>query len=177
MKKNKKSQIKIQEMAFMLVGVFLFFILAGLFAISIFYSNLIKETNLIRQSNTISAVTNLADSPEFSCTSYKTGCVDEDKLLVLINRRSYEKFWPKTISSLKVIKLSAFNKPGAEMIDCNTQNYPDCEKFVVYDRNIANQREVSSFIILCRTEYENKYVFEKCEIAKLVAGTDREDEK
>ena len=167
---NKKAQLRIQEMSFMLVAVVLFFILVGLFALSIFYSNLLKEATEIAESRTVSAITNLADSPEFSCTGSKSNCIDADKLIVLIDKKEYKSFWP--FSSLNVIKLDSFDKNKVEMIKCNSFNYPDCDMFVVYDRNVKNERKISSYVALCRTEYENGSPYEKCEIAKLIAGTE-----
>jgi hypothetical protein len=57
------------------------------------------------------------------------------------------------------------------MIDCNTTNYPNCDLFLIYDKEEPNERAISSYVALCRKEYENTYTYDKCEIAKLVAGT------
>ena len=54
---NKRGQLKIQEMSFMLVAVILFFILVGLFVFSIIYSNIFKsatEIKIMRQAGKIS---------------------------------------------------------------------------------------------------------------------------
>lgn len=121
---NKKSQLKIQEMAFMLIGVFLFFVLVGLLMLSIFYQNLKKESIQIKESRTLSLITSLADSPEFSCVSSKSNCVDADKVISLVNKTSYGNFWPFT--SLKVVRSRAFNKKESDMIQCNMANYNEC---------------------------------------------------
>lgn len=168
--KLKKSQLQIQEMAFMLIAVVLFFILVGLFVVSIVYKNLYQAANKISEERTLSAVTNIADSPEFSCSISKSNCVDADKLISLVGKESYENFWP--FSSLRVVRLNAFDKSYEEMIDCNIATYPDCELFIVYDKQIKNERAISSFVALCRKEWENGYTYDKCEIAKLVAGTE-----
>lgn len=170
---NKKAQLKIQEMAFMLVAVALFFVLVGLFVLSVVYSNLQEEATRIAEARTLSSITNLADSPEFSCVGSKSNCVDADKLIALINyelsKRNYENFWPFT--SLKVVKMSAFDKTEEEMVRCSFANYPDCDLFVVYDKSLENERAVSSYVALCRKEYENA-PYDKCEIAKLIAGSE-----
>ena len=167
---NKKSQLKIQEMAFMIVAVILFFILVGLFAVSILYKNLQESATQINEEKTLSAIQYLAGSAEFSCTGSKVNCIDEDKLLVMLNRKAYSDFW--SFSSLKVIKQSGFDKSEASMKKCNIQNYPDCDLFVVQDKKILNERTTSSFVALCREKYENNYNYDKCEIAKLVAGSE-----
>ncbi len=172
--KSKRSQLKIQEMAFMLVFVFLFFALAGLFALTIFSGNIKQEALKIAEMRTLTSITNLADSPEFYCVVSKSNCIDADKLISLAkNKTNYLIFWP--FSSLKVVKMQAFDKKESEMIECNWANYPDCEIFVIYkkeNKNIKNERLMSSYVSLCRKEYENGYTYDKCEIAKIVAGTE-----
>lgn len=166
---SKRSQLQIQEMAFMLVAVIFFFVLAGLFVASIMYSNVHEQATDIAETRTLTSVTNLADSPEFSCVLSKSNCVDEDKLISLINS-SYKNFW--SFSSLRVVKLNAFNKDEKEMIQCTRANYPECDLFVIYNKNVENERSISSYVALCRKEYENGYTYDKCELARLVAGTE-----
>lgn len=167
--KTKKSQLRIQEMAFMLVAVILFFVLVGLFAFSIFYYNLQKSARQIGEQRTLTSITNLADSPEFSCGKSKVNCVDFDKAMALMGNKNYENFWP--FSSLEIVKLSAFNKNEKDMKKCNLENYPDCERLVIYDKKSLEESTIASFIALCRNEFENNN-YQRCEIAKLVAGTD-----
>ena len=57
------------------------------------------------------------------------------------------------------------------MIKCTVTNYPNCDVFEIYDKNVANERAISNFVALCRVELENDFNYKKCEIAKLVAGT------
>jgi hypothetical protein len=105
---QKKSQIKIQEMAFMLVAIILFFILVGLFALSIVYKNIQESAEQIQEERTLSAIGYLAGTAEFTCPAGKSNCVDADKLMGLIGKKSYESFW--SFSSLKVIRFKGFNK-------------------------------------------------------------------
>ena len=165
--KQKKAQLKIQEMAFFLVVIVLFFILVGLFIFSIVFSNLSKGATEIAEARTLSSITNLANAPEFSCG--EPNCVDSDKLIALMQNSRYENFWP--FSSLRVVKNSGFSKSEDEMIKCTTTNYPNCDVFEIYDKNVANERAISNFVALCRVELENDFNYKKCEIAKLVAGT------
>jgi len=165
----KRAQLRIQEMSFMIVAVVIFFVLVGLFAFSIIYSNLHEQATEITETRTLSAITNLADSPEFSCG--EPNCVDADKLMGLIGKKNYETFWD--FSSLSVVKSSGFDKSKTEMIKCTISNYPNCDKFEVYDKGVDNEKQISNFVALCRKEYENDYTYDKCEIAKLVAGSER----
>lgn len=160
-------------MAFMLVFVFLFFTLAGLFAVSVYSRGIKQAANNIAEEKTLSSITNLADSPEFYCVVSKSNCIDSDKLIALINKTDYRNFW--SFSSLKVVKFNAFNKKEENMVKCNWANYPDCDIFIVYDKKdkgIENERAVSSYVALCRKEYEKGYTYDRCEVAKLVAGTE-----
>jgi len=169
---NKKAQLKIQEMAFMLVAVMLFFILVGLFVMSIVFTGLQDEATRLAEEKTLTAATSLADTPELSCIAAKTNCVDGDKLISLINlnNSAYDKFWP--FSSLKVIKQSGFGKEDDDLVLCTYANYPDCELFIVYDKEVANERAVESFVALCRKDFENEKTFDRCEVAKIIAGTE-----
>lgn len=169
---STKAQLKIQEMAFMLVAVMLFFILVGLFVMSIVFTGLQDEATRIAEQKTLAVVTSLANTPELSCIAAKANCVDGDKLISLINLNdsSYENFWP--FSSLKVIKQSGFGKDDDDLILCTYANYPNCELFEVYDKEATNERAVESFVALCRKDFENEKTFDRCEVAKIIAGTE-----
>jgi len=119
-----RAQLKIQEMAFMLVAVVFFFILVGLFALSIVYTNLYKQANKIAEDKTLSALISLADTPELACATSKSNCVDADKLISLVQNENYKKFWPFT--TIKVIRQSAFKKSEKDMIECTLANYHSC---------------------------------------------------
>ena len=169
-KKNKKSQIRIQEMAFMLVGVIMFFAFVGLFGFAIFFNMLRNEAQQTAEAKTLAAIKNLADSPEFYCATSKTNCVDADKAMALSDNQNYMKFY--SFSRLEIIKSSAFKKNSNNMVKCTMANYPDCEDIVIYDKNVKYEKAVSSYVALCRIENENDVNYQKCEIAKLVAATE-----
>lgn len=169
---SNKGQLKIQEMAFMLVAVMLFFVLVGLFVMSIIFTGLQDEATRLAEEKTLMTATSLADTPELSCIAAKSNCVDGDKLISLINLNdsAYDKFWP--FSSLKVIKQSGFGKDDEDLILCTYANYPDCELFEVYDKEVNNEMAVQSFVALCRKDFENERTFDRCEVAKIIAGTE-----
>ncbi len=165
----KNAQLSIQEMSFMLVAVFLFFLLVGLFALSIAYSNIKEEASKIAEERTQSSIINLADSPEFGCID-KTNCIDGDKLVALTNRTVYQNFWP--FSSLKIVTFSGFGMDEDKLVECTKSSYPDCNIFKIYDKKVRDERAISSFIVLCRKKFENDYTYDSCEIAKIIAGTE-----
>jgi len=168
-KLSNKAQLKIQEMMFMLLGVFLFFVLAGLFMLTILNSGIRESANKIAEEQTLLTVRSLSNSPEFICTDSRPNCIDADKLIGLIKNKDYKNFWP--FASLMIIKDRGFNKSEDKMIKCGSENYPDCDVFVLFDKN-KNERTTESFIALCRKELENNNIYDKCEIAKIIAGTE-----
>jgi len=162
---SSKSQLKIQEMAFMLMAVVIFFIIAGLFFMTIKYREMYKTSNLFEKEKTLSTIAKLAETAEFNCG--KPLCIDTDKLIVMKNRKAYDGFFP--VTSLSVVRI--FPKNSAQEIECNENNYPDCNLFNIYEKNVKNEDKVSTFVALCRQEKdENGYWYSKCELGKIVAG-------
>ncbi len=167
--KSKRSQLKIQEMSFMLIAVVLFFVLVGLFVLAVFYVRIFDQANNIAQERTLSSVRNIANSPELNCNNYKSNCVDGDKLMALSMDNNYQRFFP--YSSLRVVLISGFNKSYEDMNKCDSINYPNCELIEAYNKKVRNERQVANFVAFCRTAVDNG-IYEKCEIAKLIAGTE-----
>jgi hypothetical protein len=42
---------------------------------------------------------------------------------------------------------------------------------------VKNQETIFSYVALCRTESENNYNYQKCDLAKLIAGTEIKTKK
>ena len=95
--KKKRAQLKIQQMAFMLMAITLFFILVGMFVLVIRFSNLKNVAEALEEKNAMLLVSRLANSPEFSCGNAfgsKSSCVDADKVMVLKEESAdYGSFW------------------------------------------------------------------------------------
>src|SRR3990172_12365289 len=95
---SKHGQFKIQQMAFMLIAVIVFFALVGIFVLAFRLSSIKETANLLEQQNAMLLVSKLANSPEFSCgNAYgetSTNCVDFDKAIILRqNIAKYRNFW------------------------------------------------------------------------------------
>jgi len=163
---NKKAQMKIQQTAFMLLAITVFFVLVGLFVL-IFKVSSIKETaTVLEEDNAMLLVSKLANSPEFSCgTAYgtlKADCVDADKVMALKeNIKDYEKFWG--VSSIEIRKIY----PEKGNITCSKINYPDCH---IIEIKSGKGIGVSNFISLCRKELIGDYPYNKCELAELIVS-------
>ena len=85
--KMKQGQLKIQQMAFMLLAVTLFFVLVGMFVLALRFSGLKESATELEEKNAMLLVTRIANSPEFSCGNAfgksRTNCIDADKVMML----------------------------------------------------------------------------------------------
>lgn len=156
---KNKAQIKIQQMAFMLMAVFLFFILAGLFWLVVQGQSWKKEAALLERNNAVELAGMLAGSGEFSCGSY---CVDMDKAMALRNRTAYKGFWK---AGIEIRKLDS----GKEK-ECTNSNYPDCNLIKINEEKKSGS--MSSFVSLCYRIKEKGYVELKCKLGRFIVRYD-----
>jgi len=164
-KKMKKAQFKIQQMAFMILAVFLFFILVALFWFAVQNRSLHKEAAFLEEEKAQIISDFLSSSSEFSC-SYSSYCIDTDKMMVLRGKLVYKEFWP--VSFIKVRKT--YPKQEEEK-ECDLNTYPDCNLYNIYENTkFKSQSSVDSFVGLCRYEKVSDYVTRKCELGKLIIG-------
>ena len=166
---NKKAQLKIQQMAFMLMAVIIFFVLVGMFVLTIRFSGLKKSATLLEEENAMLLVSKLADSPEFSCGesfgTRKANCIDADKAMMLKESiEKYSGFWG--VSNIEIRKI--YPKSQSEII-CDRLNYPNCNIIRLISGEVSGVG-VSNFVSLCRKESSEGYNYDKCELAKLVVS-------
>ena len=172
--KNKRGQLKIQQMAFMLIAVTLFFVLAGMFVLVIKFAGLKESATTLEEKNAMLLVTKIANSPEFACGeafgSNKINCIDADKVMMLKENiikyidvsKPKENFWG-VATNIEIRKIHP--KPDEEII-CNLGNYPDCNIINLQSKKIP--AEYSNFVLLCRKESFEGEVYDKCELAKVM---------
>lgn len=167
--KMKKAQFKIQQTAFMLVAVTLFFILAGMFVLVFKFSSLKETATLLEEKNAMLLVTKLANSPEFSCGEAfeaETNCIDADKVMVLKeNIEEYENFWG--VQNIEIRKIY----PTGNAV-CDFGNYPECNIIRIISGEVSGF-SVENFVSLCRKESENGEIYDKCELAKLIVSYEK----
>jgi hypothetical protein len=166
--RSKRSQTKIQEMSFMLVGLVILFAIIAIFALSLLYGTIKKSANISKEERVVSGIMNLANSPEFSCVGSKMNCIDSDKAMAMSGKIIYNKLLTN-INSLSIIKQSALNKTRLTWIKCMNSNYPNCDYIEIYSKT-GIQETKSTFVSLCRNQKEENYLYEKCEIGKIEAG-------
>jgi len=162
----KKGQMKIQQMAFMLIAVTLFFVLVGLFFLMFVFSGIKKSAADVQEENALLLVSKLSNSPEFSCGnafgSFKTNCIDGDKVMALKeNEDKYLNFWG--VEKIKVKRIY----PSGEIGKCDSENWPDCDEIEIgggEDSGVG----VSNFVALCRKERKESNIGDKCEMARAI---------
>ncbi len=183
---KKSGQMKIQQMSFMLLGVFLFFALVGMIILTVKFSDLKQSATDLKEQNALLLVTKLANSPEFSCGevfgTQKTDCIDWDKVMILKeNINKYSGFWG--VSNIEIRRVYPENKEiecrtnadcasdicvrGECTVECTQLNYPKCNLITLIDKPSLGYSK-SNFVALCRKEKYNEEIVNKCEMAKLI---------
>jgi len=163
----KKAQLKIQQTAFMLLAVTLFFILVGISILAFKFSDIKKSANQLEEENAMLLASKIANSPEFSCGEAFGGarinCVDADKVMMLKNNENYNDFWK--VSNIEIRKiLPSYEKD----IACEIENYPECNIIIIKQKEGNSGFDASNFVSLCRKESDGNSVYNKCEIAKIM---------
>ncbi len=161
---NKSGQFKIQEMAFMLMGIVLFFILVGIFWLSLKSASLKKGAANLEQEQAIALALSMADSPELTCGSQ---CVDLNKAMVLKNTKIFEGLWP--VSEVNIRKV--YPEIGINIVkECTINTYPDCNIITIKNTNGGQEKSTSSsYVKLCHTERNIEgYTYQKCELGEII---------
>lgn len=151
-------------MVFMILAVFIFFILVGIFFLTVQMGGIRDSAAQLQKEQAISSIQVISDMPELSFDPTETMTIDEDKLRIMSGSfgDAYDSFWP--VVSVEVYKIY----PGfGEIIEYPLTNY---NYYNVYDSGQASSHKESGFISLCEKRKEAGSVFDRCEIAKLVVG-------
>ncbi len=155
----KKGQMKVQEMAFVLVAILIFFAMVALVYFSIRLTGLEEDVEAQREESAIELARKLADIPEFSWEACR-GCIDMDKVFALKERESYQRFWD--VDYLAVQRVY----PSAPETECTKANYPECTRITLAQKNEDYGSPVDAFVALCRFE-ASKGGYTKCELGKV----------
>jgi len=160
-----KGQVKIQQTAFMLIAITLFFVLVGLFAVKMSFSGLKDRATNLDAENALLMVSNIANTPEFSCEEAfggtKTNCIDFDKAMVIKNNiEKYKGFW-----GVDNIELRRIYPPGEEIL-CTEESYPECNLLrIISDETVGIG--ISSFVSLCKKDSLEGKTYNKCDLAEM----------
>lgn len=146
---SSKAQMKIQQMAFMLVALMIFFALVGVVYFAISGSNLKQKAQDLEDKEAKEIVRKLSGSPELSFTSSTdcSSCIDIDKALFIKEIPIYKEFW-----NLDYLMIEKFSSSATER-ECTRANYPDCTTITIIEKDddIATQ---TAFVSLARWDEE-----------------------
>lgn len=157
---SSRGQMKIQQMAFVLLALMIFFAIVALFYITIRSGSLSSDVEALREEEAKEMVRKVSSWPEFAWSASDcAACIDLDKALVLMDNENYNDFWD--VPFLQIEKIY----PESEKKECNKQNYPDCSTmtFVKEEGFVAH----SAFVALCRYDSESG---SKCDLGKINLG-------
>lgn len=164
MVKDKHAQMQIQQMAFMIIAVFIFFALAGMFFLRVQVGGIKNSAAQLNKDQAISSLQVIADMPEFAFDSLDTMTLDLDKLSVMSGPfgEKYDDLWP--VASIEVIKVyPAFD----EMIKCPA---PNCNYYNIYNNSQKTINKVGTFVSICSKQKEFGVFYKRCDIGKLIVG-------
>jgi len=160
----KNGQMKIQQMAVMIVAVFFFFILVGLFFLGVVFKDVKGSAGDLQREQAISSMSVIADISELNYDSSWSMSVDEDKLRIMSGDfgKNYDLFWP--VASIGVYKVyPRFDEikkcPGV-----------GCNYYEIYDNGQSDVKTYSSYVSICERIRESGSTYDDCEIGKLVVG-------
>src|SRR3972149_1119244 len=161
---EESGQVKIQQMAFMLIAVTLFLVVAGVFILVIRFSSLRGTAELLEERNALLLASKLADSPEFSCGNAfgtaRSNCIDTDKVMALTFRlQNYSGFWG--VDGIEIRRIY----PAVTGTECSLENYPACDRITILDSEKGTG--VSNFVSLCRKE-QGTFIYDKCELGRII---------
>jgi hypothetical protein len=161
----KSGQMKIMQMAFMILAVFFFFILVGLFFLTISFKDVRSEAARLDREQAISSLSVIADMPELNYDSRESMTLDKDKLRIMSGNFSgrYDSFWPVSSIGVYLIYPSFEKEKKCPGVDCNY--------YEIYDSGRGNNQTYSAFVSVCEKVKEGGSIYDVCEIGKMVVGT------
>ncbi len=164
-KMRRLGQMKIQQMAFVLVALVVFFALVAVLYFAISTGSLEKSALEIREREVKETLIKLAGTPELSWTADDcASCIDMDKAVVLKEMGLAKELW--SVPFLQIRRVYPLSAGGGE-IECGLANYPSCNAVTLIDKE---QDFISEdvFVALCRRETSSSRT--RCELGKIIMG-------
>lgn len=160
---NKMADMKIMQMTFMILFVFIFFTFAGLFFLTIQSGKITENYNALEKERVMSSTETIANMPELNCDSSRTLCLDEDKIITFTSMsNSYKNFWP--VTSIKVTRVFPRGIEGRAYPQSNYSYYS------IYDSKQKNIAEYGTFVSVCKVVKTEGVAQEVCELGRLELG-------
>lgn len=131
-----KAQMKIQQMAFMLVALMIFFGMVAIVYFTITFSNLRDKADDLREQEAKEIARQMSATPELTFSkkgSSCSACIDLDKAYVLAKTQSYPtKYW--NLDYLAIERI--YPAPTKEnCVSPTSDNYPDCRFLTIIDKH------------------------------------------
>lgn len=158
-----KAQLKIQEMAFVLVAIMIFFALLALVFFSVKMGSYKETAANLQEEQASLLVRHISGIPELSWGC--PGCIDMDKALAL--SISNHQDFARSIE-LDYLMLESLY-PDSNPRECNLAVYPDCSKItIISSSNSSFGTASSAFVNLCRWNSEKKQIV--CSLGRVYAS-------
>lgn len=163
--RNRSGQMKIQQMAFLIIAISIFFVLVGVFVLVIMLSGIKQTATSLSEESTLALVSKLANSPEFSCGgafTAKTNCIDLDKAILLSGNDDYKDFWG--VAKIEIRRI--YPDMGEDI--CNLGKINNCGIIDVISKDVKTLPPSSNYVSLCVKESSvSGMVYDKCEMGLL----------
>lgn len=158
---SKKAQMKIQQMAFMLVAVAVFFALVALIYLSVSLSGLKNTAVHLQDQEAKETVQKIAGVPELTFTSGGScsSCIDLNKALA-INPKIAEELWNFDYLEIKRI----YSKDTLDERDCTPINFnadpTKCDKITLINKIGRPRADQTAFVTLVYRDNNGRYIYE-----------------
>ena len=146
---ESKAQVKVQEMAFVLLALALLAMVAFIFFIRFQSGNIEKAGEDVQQRTAISVLEKIATMQEISCQKSDM-CIDEDKIGIINQKNIKLEGMFQGIKNAKIVRL-----------------YPKGNDLILYNSGVGNQ-SYSTFANICKQEKVGTAIEWRCGIAMLV---------
>ncbi len=146
-RKNNKGQLKIQEMAFVLLALVVLGGIVFLFTIRLQSNKLSEEVGSLGQQRALSLRDKIAALPEIKCA--RGACIDEDKVRIIQNY-DLEDLFPG-VSGARIVQI-----------------YPTDKEIVLYKTGRPANASYSTFVNLCQQKQIGTTFEYDCGLAMLL---------
>jgi hypothetical protein len=164
--KKKHGQFQIQQMAFMIMAIFIFFTLTGLFILRVSMGGLNSDAQDLKREKAISFLSTIPKMTELNFKGSCVNCLDIDKIKIFSDYGAeYKRFFP--LDSLKAFRV--YPIPNNTVVD-KEMICPSADCIILFDSQNTSIQEYATFVSVCEGSKRSGIFQEKCEIWKLVGG-------
>ncbi len=164
---GNRGQFQIQQMAFMIIAIFIFFAFAGLFILRVSVGGISEGAQDLKTKKAITFLSTIPEMTELSFNGQCQNCLDKDKLFVFSNYGDeYKMFFP--LDSLKAFRV--YPLPNGTIVDGDIV-CPSLDCVVLFESSGGNLQEYATYVSVCEKSKRLGVLQEKCEVWKLVGGT------